>query len=293
MRTNLSRVKFRTPSPTSRQFFQVCGTYRLYCPYCGQSHYIPIMSTTEKNDNVRAVGRALEILLAFTPSDYELSPAELLKRVDLSRPTLYRLLYTLQECGFLVSTGEPQKFRLGPAVAHLAHVWSSSLDISAVAEPILRKIWEHTQETVALFLPQGQERLCVAELPSPQPLNFKRGVGYKERIVLGATGRAILAFSEVQPAELKSYLKGTELKFNDLLKELELTKQRGYATSHNELISGAVAVAVPFFNSHGKVAGSIGVFGPEVRLNDQAIKKILEPLTTEAKNLSILLGHKD
>lgn len=106
------------------------------------------------------------------------------------------------------------------------------------------------------------------------------------------TGRAILAFSEVTHAELKSYIKGTELKLNDLVKELELTKQRGYATSRNELISGAVAVAVPFFNSQGSVAGSIGVFGPEVRLDDQVIEQILKPLTNESKNLSVLLGHK-
>lgn len=264
---------------------------RVHCPTCGHKQ-ISLMSNTEKNDNVRAVGRALDILLAFTPEDYELSPAELLKRVDLSRPTLYRLLYTLQESGFLVSVGEPQKFRLGPAVAQLAHVWSSSIDISSLAEPILKKIWDKTKETVALFLPQGEDRLCVAELPSPQPLNFKRGVGYKERIVRGATGRAILAFSDVQPQELKSFVKDTELKFNELVKELELTKKRGYATSHNELISGAVAVAVPFFNSQGKVAGSIGVFGPEVRLDEKKIKTTLETLQTEAKNLSQLLGHK-
>ena len=74
------------------------------------------MSTVEKNENVRAVGRALEILAAFTEEDPQLSAGELLKRVDLSRPTLYRLIYTLQEHGFLVSVGEPQRFRLGPAV---------------------------------------------------------------------------------------------------------------------------------------------------------------------------------
>lgn len=250
------------------------------------------MSNTEKNENVRAVGRALEILLAFTPSDCELSPAELLRRVDLSRPTLYRLLYTLQESGFLTSIGEPQKFRLGPAVAQLAHVWSSSLDISALAEPILREIWDHTKETVALFLPQGEERMCVSEIPSPQPLNFKRGVGYKERIVRGATGRAILAFSDVSPQKLKSYLKGTELKLTDLLKELELTKARGYATSHNELISGAVAVAVPFFNNQGKVAGSIGVFGPEVRLDQKQISSITNVLLRESDKLSQLMGYR-
>ncbi len=250
------------------------------------------MSNTEKNDNVRAVGRALEILLAFSSNDYELSPAELLKRVDLSRPTLYRLLYTLEESGFLVSMGEPQKFRLGPAVGQLAHVWSSSLDIGALAEPILRRIWDQTKETVALFVPQGEERLCVSELPSPQPLNFKRGVGYKEKIVRGATGRAILAFSDATQQEIKAYMKGTELKFSDLLKELQSTKSRGYATSHNELISGAVAVAVPFFNAQGKVAGSIGVFGPEVRLNQQLISLIAQVLLAESSNLSKLLGQK-
>ena len=67
------------------------------------------MTTTEKSENVRAVGRALEILQAFTEGDPELSAGELLKRVDLSRPTLYRLIYTLEEHGFIVSVGEPQR----------------------------------------------------------------------------------------------------------------------------------------------------------------------------------------
>ena len=99
------------------------------------------MSQPDKNENVRAVGRALEILLAFTAQDFELSAGELLKRVDLSRPTLYRLVYTLKEQGFLVSIGDPQRFRLGPAVAKLAHVWTSSLNLATIAEPVLRRLW--------------------------------------------------------------------------------------------------------------------------------------------------------
>ncbi len=131
------------------------------------------MTTAEKNENVRAVARALEILLAFSEDDPELSAGELLKRVDLSRPTLYRLMYTLQESGFLVSVGEPQRFRLGPAVARLAHVWKSTLDLSTVAEPVLRRLWEATQETVALFVPQGNMRLCITELPSTRSASFE------------------------------------------------------------------------------------------------------------------------
>ena len=248
------------------------------------------MTTVEKSENVRAVGRALEILLAFSEQDPELSAGELLKRVDLSRPTLYRLIYTLQENGFLVSVGEPQRFRLGPAVARLAHVWKSTLDLSAIAEPVLRKVWEATRETVALFVPQGNMRLCVAEMPSPQPLNFKRGVGYTERIARGATGRAILAYMNATPDELRSYVQGTGINMKELGAELEATRQRGYSTSHSELISGAVAVAVPFFDGRGQVAGSMGVFGPEVRLNAARQKEVAILLQEQAVKLSEALG---
>ena len=249
------------------------------------------MATAEKSENVRAVGRALEILLAFTPQDFELTPSELLKRVDLSRPTLYRLLYTLEENGFLVSVGEPQRFRLGPAVARLAHVWTSSLDLAALAEPVLRRIWQATNETVAMFLPQRELRLCVAELPSPQPLNFKRGVGYTERIVRGATGRAILAHMGSSEDELRAFAQGTNVNVKELQNELAQTRKRGYASSHSELIPGAVSVAVPFFDRHAAVAGSLGVFGPEVRLDGTRLKSIAKLLQEESKNLSAMLGY--
>ena len=67
-------------------------------------------------DNVRAVDRALDILLAFRAGESALSAVELQRRVDLSRPTLYRLLRTLQARGFVVSSGQPQRFGLGPSV---------------------------------------------------------------------------------------------------------------------------------------------------------------------------------
>jgi len=152
------------------------------------------MRPTEKlGESVRAVDRALEILMAFTATDHQLTAGELLKRVDLSRPTLYRLLRMLEHSGFIVSSGDPQRFELGPSVAHLAHVWSSSLDIANLAQPMLRRLWDQTGETVALLVHQGNSRICVAELPSAQPLSFKRGLGYREDVTLGASGRAILA----------------------------------------------------------------------------------------------------
>lgn len=108
--------------------------------------------------------------------------------------------------------GDPQRFRLGPAVARLSHVWRATLDMGAAAEPVMRKLWSETRETVALFVEQGD--ILLVETPSPQPLNFKRGAGYTERIARGASGRAILAFTPAVDARLARYAQelGMDLK---------------------------------------------------------------------------------
>lgn len=139
-------------------------------------------------------------------------------------------------------------------------------------------------------MPQGNLRLCVAELASPQPLSFKRGVGYTERIARGATGRAILAFSGNTPQELRRYLQGTGVQYKDLDAELAQTRKRGFAISRSELIEGAVAIATPFFDRSGCVAGSIGVFGPEARLTAARQVKIAKLLMNDAMELSQALG---
>lgn len=241
--------------------------------------------------SVRAVDRALAILLAFTPRDGELTVSELARRVDLSRPTVYRLLRTLEGARFLVSSGEPQRFRLGPSVAQLANAWSGRHDLGVVAHPMMRKVWEKTGETVALFVPEGSYRLCVAEMPSPQALSFKRGVGYREKLVLGASGRAILAYAGDTAARLKTHAAGVTVDLRKYPQELARVKSRGYAVSESELIQGAVAIAAPFFDGSGEVAGSIGIFGPSVRLPAAQIDKFGKLLVREARALSKALGQ--
>ena len=241
------------------------------------------MEAEKNQDSVRAVDRALDILLAFRPGDEALTVAELLKRVDLSRPTLYRLRNALEHNGFLVSSGEPQRFRLGSSVARLAYVWASSHRIADIAQAPLRRLWEATGETVALFVPEGAYRVCVAEIESVQPLSFRRGLGYREKLAMGASGRAILAHMDSAAMEaLDVHVDPTEL---------AAIRERGYAVSRNELIEGAVALAAPFFNGADRVAGSLCIFGPGVRMTEDRVSTFTEWLVAEATTLSKALGQ--
>jgi DNA-binding IclR family transcriptional regulator len=248
------------------------------------------LSPTERpGESVRAVNRALDILLAFRGDRDGLSAAELLQRVDLSRPTLYRLLHTLEVKGFVESSGDPQRFRLGPSIAQLAHFWNSGLDLADAAEPAMRRLWEASSETVALFVPEGLMRMCLREFASPQPLSFRRGAGYRERLVLGASGRSILAYIENE-IDLKVYVEGTNVDVERCRAELERVRQNGYAVSRDELIMGAVAIAAPIFGARRSVLGSVGIFGPSVRLGNEQVERLGALLVKETTDLSRALG---
>ena len=175
-------------------------------------------------------------------------------------------------------------------MARLAHVWTSALDLLEMARPVMHEAWLYTSETVALFVPRGDMRLCIAEMPSPQPISFRRGVGYSEKLVRGASGRAILAFTPLGEGQLEACAGGTNSDIDWLRDQLAVTRDRGYAMGHNELIQGAYAVAVPFFDGGGAVAGSLGVFGPDVRLTEARVREFGEILRGMAARITQDMG---
>jgi IclR family transcriptional regulator, acetate operon repressor len=230
--------------------------------------------SNSSSESVRAVDRALAILNAFTEQDRELTAAELLQRVVLSRPTLYRLLHSLENSGHIASysppDGEAQRFRLGPSIAGIARAWTATQDITVIAQPFMHRLWQQTQETVSLFIRQQQHRLCVAEMQSQQALSFKRGVGFREKISLGASGQVILAFDET--------VADTAI--------FKAIRKRGYAVSNSALIEGATAIAAPVFDKNRVVYGSIAVFGPTLRLTASQVSSVAELTVRCAENLS-------
>jgi DNA-binding IclR family transcriptional regulator len=238
-------------------------------------------------DGVRAVDRALEILLAFDGGPAEMTATELSRRTGLSRPTLYRLMRTLERHGFVDAVGEPQRFRLGATIGRLGSRWTSSLDLAPLAQPALRALHELTGETVALFALRGDRRMCLVEIPSAQPLGFQRGVGYSEAIATGASGRAILAHLPGPPPRSCD---GEQPRA--LAAELARVRERGWAVSRGELIAGAVAIAAPFFGADGRVAGSLAVFGPEARLDEARVARCGAWLVERCAALSAALGHR-
>ncbi len=108
---------------------------------------------------------------------------------------------------------------------------------------------------------------------------------------MGASGRAILAHADASVMATHD-AEDSGAKVADFAEELARIRERGYATSHDELLQGATAIAAPFFGTAGQVAGSLAVFGPSARLNAGRIAEYGQLLVASAGQISNLLGYR-
>lgn len=241
--------------------------------------------------SVRAVERAADILFCFGPTESELDVAALRRMTGLSRPTIYRLLHTLELKGLIHSFGEPRKFQLGYRIVPLAQAWNGGFPILQVAKPMLDELWQATEETVALSVALSpRERFCALEIRGPQPISFSRGIGYTEVLHRGACGKVILA--HLPDDQIENGLKAVPAgKVREKLRtELMAIRKSGYAITYGEIITGVVAVSAPILNSDGNAEGSVGVFGTETRLRGETLKQTVAFTRNTAKKASEALG---
>ncbi|MDH7796877.1 MULTISPECIES: IclR family transcriptional regulator [unclassified Beijerinckia] len=240
---------------------------------------------------VRAVDRAIEILQCFTPEKAAMSVLEIQQRVPLSRPTLYRLLHTLAQKGMIRAFGEPQRFSLDYGVGRLAHNWTAGIDPIVIGRSIVEDLRAKTNETAALFMLRGDQRLCVLEMAAPHILRISWGMGESQPISSGASGKAIMAF--MKPDAVEEALKGVPKTGarKTVSSSLDLIRAQGYAISRGEVFAGAIAIAAPYFDHNHCVIGSIGVFGPSARLDQAWEKQAIRAVIESARELSGSLGH--
>jgi IclR family transcriptional regulator, acetate operon repressor len=242
---------------------------------------------------VRAVDRAISILQCFSPDQPALSVVEIQKRVGLSRPTLYRLLQTLAQRDLVLAEGDPQRFRLSHGVMKLSHVWLKGLEVVALARSIVEGLRDLTGETAALFKLQEDRGICILECESRHVLSISRGVGDNLSLTRGSTGKAMLGFMEPQrQSEIMSTIPRGAQRAR-LEEEIKLARLRGYATSCGEIFVGAVAVSAPYFDHRGGVMGSVGIYGPSARVDEQQMLEYSKLVRKAGWEISVLLGFQE
>ena len=241
---------------------------------------------------VRAVDRAIAILQCFTPDQPAMSVIEIQKRVGLSRPSRERRLLTRAQRVLIQADGERQRFRLSHGVMKLSHVWLTGLEVVAIARPVVEGLREATGETAALFRVQEDRGICILECQSRHVLSISRGVGDSLSLTRGSTGKAMLAFMDpARQAELLATIPNSADRAR-LEEALAFARRNGYATSHSEIFAGTVAVSAPCFDHRGDVVGSVGLYGPGARIDEQKLLEYSRLVREAGRQISVLLGFQ-
>ncbi len=141
-----------------------------------------------------ALERSISVLRSFSEDRPLLSPAELARITGIPGPTVSRLVATLVAMGMLKASPTGDRLALGPGVVSLSRVFLGSLDVRAVARPVMQALAEESGASVYLAVRDGMEMVLIeACRPRSTMLSARLDVGSRAPLPNSALGRAYLS----------------------------------------------------------------------------------------------------
>jgi DNA-binding IclR family transcriptional regulator len=232
----------------------------------------------------QSVFRALSILRAFSERRRAVTGPEVAAEFGYSVPTAHRLLRVLETEQFLMFDRVTRTYGPGPEILRLAGVMVHRDGVPAQTQSALVRLRALTGETAAIFWRLGNQGTCVQEMVSPRGGAIEVGVGVDYPLTRGAPGKALLLALDAEG--VRRVLADPDVVApacgaGDLLAELEVSRDRGYAMSRGEIIDGAVSIAAPIEWLHPSLA-AISITAPEsrfgVREREAAVRALLEEM---------------
>jgi IclR family transcriptional regulator, KDG regulon repressor len=258
--------------------------------------------------SVRAVERALDILLCFSIDRPTLSLSEIADQVGMNKSTIHRLLATLESKRFITRDRTTGVYQLGFLLVELASILLHNIDITRWALPYLEQLSEQSGETVDLAVLNNGHVVYLQVVESSQRVKIAAAVGEKLPAFCTASGKAFLAYLPAEYArraldgEITQFTEYTRTSPEALFKDLRETHERGFAISEQEYENDIHAVAAPIMGADGYPIAAIAVVGPSYRMPHdrmlvlgRLIKDTADAIVREVglTALSAVLPHTD
>ena len=221
---------------------------------------------------VRAVERALDILLCFNHDELALSLTQIADRVGMNKSTVHRLLGTLESKHFIHRSKTTGLYHLSFRFVEMASLVLQDVDLRRWAQPYLQRLAAECGETVDLAVLDGAYVIYLQVVESPQRVKLAAAVGQRLPAFCTASGKAFLAYlpddrvSKILSEGLTKYTDYTQVSLAEVYEDLRITRERGFAISEQEYENDINAVAAPILNTDGTPVAVIAVAGPSYRL---------------------------
>jgi DNA-binding IclR family transcriptional regulator len=222
---------------------------------------------------------------------------ELASATGYSKSTVHQHLATLRAHDFVVKDGN--QYELGLRFLDIGGLVRRNRVEANVVKPKIKELGDKTDE-VAIFTTEERGLAVILYREAGQHgVYTKARPGKRIHLHQVAAGKAIL--SQHSDERVKSILcrRGlqpmTEKTITDreeLLKELDVIRERGFALSLGESTEGVRAAAVPMQTPRGDVMGACAVAGPAHRMEGSRLREEIPDLIRSVVNeMELNIAH--
>ena len=245
------------------------------------------MPESSKKDFVEALARGLEVIRSFDRLHMKQTISQISERTLLARPTVLRLLITLEELGYVRELDN--KYSLTPKVVDLGMAYISALGLYGAAKPHMETLSKQVDQTVSLAELDGSDIVYTGRVEVPKIVSVGVTVGARLPSASTALGRVLLA--DLSQAELEEVLNTptlsmfyprTNFTVDQLCPRLEKVRNNGWAESDEDLQYGVHAIAAPIRGEHGAVVAAVGIGVHTSEVSKDVIRDNYLPLLLEA-----------
>lgn len=241
------------------------------------------------SDTVQASATTFEILVALKRLDGA-GVTQLANYTGLPKSTVYNHLRTLIEAEFIVRDGE--LYRIGLRFLDFGVFVSDRVALVHAADSELKELATSTGELATLMVEEHSLGVYVAQEKSDRAVNTNLHIGKRVSLHQTASGKAMLAYSPRSRVEeiidqrgLNRMTANTITDEEKLFKELDETKERGYAIDDQEWHRGLRCIAAPIRDEDGHALGAISIAGPMSRVQGERFEQELPDAILSAANV--------
>lgn len=228
--------------------------------------------------------------------DGELTLDQVTRKTALPKSTSFRLVSSLEKCGYLVQNKETGKYSLGERFFDLANSTLPYPRLISIARPYMNSLMLSFAESVNLGVYDDGMVAHIFAIESPQPHRVSATVGARAHLHCTGMGKALAAYID------RDTLRDVFLKYGlpprtnrtltteeSLFKELDRIRETGISHDNQEDVEGVECFAAVILGTEGKPVASMSVSGPAVRMSRQT-EAISAAVRETARRISFALG---
>ena len=244
--------------------------------------------------------KAVSILQCFSYDEPELGIPDIVRKVEMPRTTVHRILSTLIKTGLLNRKNNTGKYRIGPALYMMGSLYLGTTDILLAAEPVTELLNELTQESIKLSVFDRGNIVVIKKEESRYAFRYHHAVGAILPAYASAMGKAFL--SELTEMELDCLYPNEELKpltnktiatKTKLKQELKQIRGTGVSFDMDQNTEGLSGPASVIRDASGKAVAAMCAGVPTYSFNEERKQRLAKLIKMGASLISYRLGYRD